>query len=327
MTEKHQIDIPGDRVSQLEDSMKVIVSVNPKAGARSSRAIVESLRCQLNDSGYSVDILSDIQEVQSKVIEYKATGDLRAVVAAGGDGTASLIVEKTPPGTPIAILPQGTENLLAKYLGIPADPDFLCELIQQGTVIDLDAGKADDRLFLLMLGCGFDAEVVRRLDENRTGHIHHLSYAKPIFDSIMSYQYPDIQIECSDEKGHENSLNAKWAFIVNLPRYAAGLKIAPSANGTDEMLDLCAFREGSFLSGLTYLTGILFGKHENWEDCLVKKSRQFVLKSNDRVPYQLDGDPGGFLPVTIEVLPKRFRVFVSRAHLKQTASVAYSELN
>ena len=43
-------------------------------------------------------------------------GQLRAVVAAGGDGTIRLIAEQTPPGTPLVVLPLGTENLLARYL-------------------------------------------------------------------------------------------------------------------------------------------------------------------------------------------------------------------
>ena len=51
-----------------------------------------------------------------------AAGTLRAVVAAGGDGTIRLIAKRTPPGTPLAVLPLGTENLLARYLELTADP-------------------------------------------------------------------------------------------------------------------------------------------------------------------------------------------------------------
>src|SRR4029450_10193597 len=103
-----------------------------------------------------------------------AARKLRAVVAAGGDGTVSLIANRTPPGTPLAILPLGTENLLARYLEVAADPQQLARLIAGGWCISLDAAQAGPRIFTLMAGCGFDAEVVRRLHRHRTGNIHHL---------------------------------------------------------------------------------------------------------------------------------------------------------
>ncbi len=96
---------------------------------------------------------------------------------------------------------------------------------------------------------------------------------------------------------------------MNLPKYAAGLNLAPDASGVDELLDLCAFREGSFLSGITYLTGVIFGQHKNWEGCLMRQSSRFLLESDAEVPFQLDGDPGGYLPLDVRIIPKRFRVF------------------
>ena len=256
---------PTERQKNIGQAQKLIVSVNPKAGARSSKSSVEELVDLLQAADLEVTVTSDIDQVASQSEEWMSTDQLRAVVAAGGDGTASLVAEKTARGTPIALLPQGTENLLSKYLKIKPDPKSVSELILQGDLIELDAGRANGRLFLIMLGCGFDAEVVRRLDETRSGHINHLTYAKPILQSIFSYDYPEIQIDDFSESGHPLSADAKWAFVINLPRYAVGLQIAPKALGTDEQLDLCAFREGSFLSGLTYLTGILLGQHESWQ--------------------------------------------------------------
>jgi diacylglycerol kinase (ATP) len=232
------------------------------------------------------------------------------VVAAGGDGTVSLIANRTSAHTSIAVFPLGTENLLAKHLGVKACPIQVAEIVAAGQGIALDAGQANGRLFLVMAGVGFDAEVVRRVDQSRTGNIHRLAYAQPILDSIRSYDYPTISIQGWDEKGKEFHHQAKWVFAVNLPRYAAGLRIAPSAKGTDGQLDLCAFKGGSLVSGLTYLTGVIFGQHEKWEDCIQSRAVQLVLESQKPVPYQLDGDPGGKLPVKIGVLPGRLRVLV-----------------
>ena len=296
------------------DQRRILVSLNPKAGARSGQPLVDRLQQRLTERGFSVEIISDVDRLADEAARTLRNGELRAVVAAGGDGTAALVVNRTPPQTPIAVLPLGTENLLSKHLGLTADPDAVCETICGGTTVQLDAGRAEGRIFLLMVGCGFDADVVRRLHRERTGHIHHLSYAKPIFDSIRNYEYPELRIYCDDESDatlpRAQAITARWVFVVNLPRYAGGLRIAPDAVGTDGLLDVCAFKEGSLWNGIRYLSGIIFGQHESWDDCVTRRTRRLRIESDAEAPFQLDGDPGGCLPVDIEVLPRRLTLLV-----------------
>lgn len=280
--------------------------------------MIDKLENLLNQEGYSVEVMSDIDRIAEQAESALQAGTLRAVVAAGGDGTVSLVVNRTPQGTPIVMLPLGTENLLSKYLGINADPAALCQTISSGATVRLDAGSANGKIFLLMVGCGFDAEVVRRLHEGRKGHIHHLSYVKPIFDSIRSYQYPEIRVYCDAEEDFpqsgpapENPIVARWAFVVNLPRYAVGLNLAPAAVGTDGLLDVCTFKEGSLLSGMLYLSGVFLGQHQSWDDCVTGRVKRVRIESEGSVPYQLDGDPGGFLPLEIEILPQRLNLLIT----------------
>jgi len=304
---------------------RVLISQNPKAGARSGRPAVDQLAVLLEQEGLQVEVITDIGGLSDRAAEELATGDLRSVVAAGGDGTVALVANRTPPGTPICVLPLGTENLLSKYLGLSPDPDDAVRAICRGRTIRLDAGQANQRVFLLMVGCGFDAEVVRRLHSERHGHIHHFSYAKPILDSIRSYQYPEVRVVCDavastgapgsteESQGtHEPqaAITARWVFVVNVPRYAGGLRIAPEAEGTDGLLDICTFKEGSFWNGLRYLSGVLLGQHQSWSDCVTVRTRRLRIESDEPVPYQLDGDPGGFLPLEIRVLPQRLTLLV-----------------
>jgi len=287
---------------------RVLVSVNPKAGAKCRRQNVEHLESLLRENGFRPQIISDLDELTETANAAHADGDLRAVVAAGGDGTAATIANLTQPGTPIMLMPQGTENLLAKYLGINSSPEFILETLRIGATLNMDAGLANDRIFLLMLGVGFDADVVKRLHGSRRGHIHQLSYTKPILDSIRKYQYPEIRItyESAEIDGERSQqVTAKWAFVVNLPRYARGLRIVPHAVGTDGLLDLCTFREGSLWHGLLYLSRILMGQHQSWGSCHTAQTARLRIEADSEVPFQMDGDPGGHLPVDVEVLPRR----------------------
>ena len=305
-------------ISLSPTARRVLISQNPKAGARSGSAVVEQLAQALTDQELDVDVLSDIDEVARRADMYLQRAELRCVVAAGGDGTIALVANRTAARTPLTVLPLGTENLLAKYLSINCDPLEVCRTICQGRVETFDAGRAGDRLFLLMLGCGFDADVVRRLHADRTGHIHHLSYAKPILDSIRNYDYPELTLEYTvgtdqASKPQVETISARWAFVANLPRYAGGLQIVPGASGNDGLLDVCTFKEGSLWNGLRYLSGVLLGQHEAWDDCVTARATKVRIDATGEVPYQLDGDPGGILPVDIEVLPDRLTLLVPAA--------------
>ncbi len=191
-----------------------------------------------------------------------------------------------------------------------------------------------------MVSCGFDAEVVRRLHESRRGHINHWSYLKPIWDTIRSYEYPEIRVHCEHHDGSparaESELNGRWnstaerstaigeaavlaheslfarfAFVFNVPRYAMGFQFVPEASGDDGLLDVCAFERGSFAHGLWYLANVICGRHPNISSCLMRQTRRVRIESDRPVPYNLDGDPGGFLPVDVEIVPERLTLLAS----------------
>lgn len=299
-----------------DDARDVLIAVNPHAGAGNRMAVVEEFSRQLRDFDLHATTIGDIDRLADESAQLLAAGRLRAVVAAGGDGTIRLVAERTQPGTPLLVLPLGTENLLARYLELAADARQLAQVVAVSLTAQFDAGQANGRLFTLMAGCGFDADVVRRLHESRRGHIQHLSYAKPILDAIRTYDYPELRVRYAPAEAAGDELSAeiaaRWVFVVNLPRYAGGLSFAPGATGTDGLLDVCTFKTGSLWYGLMYLGGVIFGQHESMQDFQRVKTRRLVIESPGTAPFQLDGDPGGELPVEIRVLPQRLRLLVSR---------------
>ncbi len=290
----------------------VPILANRRAGARSGAGRVEVLAAALQQHGFSPQIFGDLAELTAETQRLSEAGELHAVVSAGGDGTISFALNGLPPGTPLAVYPLGTENLLARHMGITQEPEEFCRMLSAGETTELDVGRANGRLFLIMAGCGFDAEVVRRFHAARSGNIHHLDYIKPIFEAVRNYRYPRLRVYCHEAAAGEfgEPIEARWAFVVNLPRYALGLGIAPDAAGDDGLLDVITFREGSLWSALWYLGGVLLGQHQQMSDCTAVRTRQIRIEAEEPVPYQLDGDPGGFLPLELEVLPHYARLFV-----------------
>jgi len=289
-----------------EDQKRVIISLNPKAGARGGEPLARELMEQLESHDLQPRMAANLDEVVELTSQWSGDGTLRAVVAGGGDGTVGLLANLLPEGTPLGILPLGTENLLSRHLGIRPSAEQVAQIIRDGNVVRMDAGEADGRFFLLMLGVGLDADVVRRLDANRSGHIHHLSYAKPIVESIFNYQYPELRVYTN---GSEQPSIAKWTFVVNLPRYAGGLSFSPGASEFDGQLNVCTFRQGSLWHGLRYLTGVVFQQHHHWDDVQIDLATEVRIESDGEAHYQLDGDPGGSLPVDVRILPGRLALF------------------
>ncbi len=288
----------------------VVIAMNPKSGASDRSALVRRLEQELAANGLKTWTFTDVEQIQQHVAKLTEAQQLRAVVAAGGDGTVSMLVNRLPPQTPIAIFPLGTENLLAKYLSHTADPARMAQVIASGNTVTMDAAKANGRIFLIMAGCGFDADVVTRLHADRSSHIRHWSYAKPIFESIAQYSYPKIDIWVDDMPA---PVEGRWAFVFNVPRYAMNLPIVPDADPMDGVLDLCKFKKGNLFFGLYYFASILTGLHRRSKEARVVRFRKLRMESVEgEVPYQLDGDPGGVLPLEIEVQPHFFRAVVSK---------------
>jgi len=304
---------------------QVLILTNPKAGSGPAHYRLERFLAALTRWRLKGYLVADPTEIGPRADELHRAGRLRAVVSAGGDGTAAETINRIAAGIPIALFPLGTENLLARYLDMPRQPEEVAEIIAVGTTIQHDAGNASGRLFAIMIGCGFDAEVVRRVHLERDGHITRLRYLKPIWDSIRSYEYPQMRISYelaspngngSVDGGNWTAIDARFAFVVNVPRFALGLRFVPEAQADDGQLDLCTFSGGSLFHGLWYLGNVLLHKHQQLSDCTVRPVRRLRIESDRPVPYELDGDASGFLPLDVHIEPNRLTLIVPPSRVR-----------
>lgn len=293
---------------------RVLVSMNPRAGSGSRHESVRAIAAALTAAGYQVDLTTDLEELAQLSAEGSDAGDLRAVVAIGGDGTASVVRSCVPLSVPLLPVPMGTENLLGRFLGQAIDPASICRTIDDGVTVGLDLGSANGKYFLLMISAGFDAEVIRALHENRRGNITRIAYFLPTLRAIRSYGYPEMELYWGDAAMPNDATRCRWVFGFNLPLYALGLPIAPRAVATDGLLDVCAFQRGSTWSIVRYLWHVKRGSHHALPDATIARCRRFRLRGpiSHQIAYQLDGDYAGVLPVDVEVLPGELRLLVSR---------------
>jgi diacylglycerol kinase (ATP) len=272
-------------------------------GLRSVQRLVRALR----RAGLSEQMAFTPEERSALVSQSAGDPRCRCLVAVGGDGTVAGLLNEQP-SVPLTVFPAGTENLVAQHFGLGRDPEALAHTIASEQPVRVDVGLVGDRRFLLMVGFGFDGDIVSRHHQgrvSRSGSIrptHRIAYVWPILRSSFSYRFPSITVRIADPDADE-VLTGTTVFVFNAPRYALGLPFVPSARDDDGWLDVIVFRKPGPLQALYYLFKVFLGIHLGDSSVYHRRARHVVVSSHDRIPVQIDGDPGGYLSPQTEADP------------------------
>lgn len=290
--------------------LPVHLIINPRSGYGGRRRLVVELHAAARAAG--IELVEHTTTGPADATDYaRSIADQAAsVIVWGGDGTVSEVAGALA-GTDVPILacPAGTENLLAKELRTPADPRKVIEVLQTGYVVNCDIGRINGRDFLLIIGVGFDGEVVRRLSSGRTGHISHLSYFWPIFRTFCEHDFPRMRVIADGEEIFDDYA---MAFIGNISRYAVGLRICRDAVFDDGLLDLVVFTCREQTALVLHAAWTLLRMHPLKGNVIYRQVRNVRFESDKPVPSQVDGDVGPNTPLDISVSPKRIRLLIPR---------------
>ncbi|MDA1015547.1 MAG: diacylglycerol kinase family lipid kinase [Planctomycetota bacterium] len=284
----------------------VVIQRNPTSGSGKRRRHLLELISALKSHGMRVRMFSDRERMDEWLASAPHADRLRCIVGAGGDGTLGDLINRHP-GKRLAILPLGTENLMAKYLGIKCSAAQLSDIIRNGVTRTIDVGQVNGRRFSIMLSAGFDAEVVHRTDARRSGNISKLTYLQPIWQSLRRYRHPQLRVYVD---GEETPRLARMVVVANAPAYALGMIPATSADPSDGLLDVRLFERGSTFQVIRYGAKIAMGSHERLPDVASVTAKSIRIESDQPVPVQIDGDPAGFTPLEISVVPRALELMV-----------------
>jgi diacylglycerol kinase (ATP) len=235
----------------------------------------------------------------------EAEPDFEIIVAAGGDGTANAVANgAVANGTavngmagvarPLAFLPLGTANVLAREIGLPRRPELLAGLIAAGPARPIWPGRVGERLFLTMASSGFDAATVAAVNPRLKRYAGRLAFAWAIVVCLWRYR-PSALVVRIGGIDHPAA-----TVIAAKSRYYAGPYVfAPRASLAEPMLDLVLLQRSGRLAVLRYLAALLLGRIARRSDVLFLRSRNALVSGADWVPVQADGEIVGCLPVSI----------------------------
>ncbi|MBL4886391.1 MAG: diacylglycerol kinase family lipid kinase, partial [Planctomycetaceae bacterium] len=287
-------------------NLTVAIQRNPKSGSGIREAQLQRLVDGLNDQGLNPHVFTDREQFAEQLASEEFRQQLKCIVAAGGDGTVDDLINRYP-GFPIAILPMGNENLLAKQFGIPQNGHEVAGIIARGKKVKIDLGQAGDHRFAVMASCGFDAEIIQRVHSHRTGHITKLSYLGPIITTLWSNRRTPLRVYTSESS---KPRTCEMAIVANLSRYALNLSICPDAKENNGLFDVCLIKSTSRWDlCLLFLRGLLTSKIQSAK---VERFQtdQLTIETDSPVPIQVDGDPLGQTPLEFKVLPQALELIV-----------------
>lgn len=284
----------------------VAIQRNPRSGSGRRRRQLVELCTALRSHGLVPRLFSDRDKFDQRVSDPEARETLVAIVAAGGDGTVGDLVNRHSE-LPLAVMPMGTENLLARYLGIECSGVRVAEIIAGRHTRQIDLGRAATRLFTLVASCGIDADIAHRVDQRRGGHITHLTYLQPIWSALRKYEYHVLRAYVDDAS---EPLEGTEIMVSNLPAYGLKLKVGATAVENDGKFTVTVFQRGSAFQMIRYFYKLARGTHERADDVQVVTASRVRVEADVEVPVQIDGDPAGVTPVVLECLPGALEVCV-----------------
>lgn len=290
----------------------ILLAANPYSGAGPNRRRVEALVTALRAHGAAPRVVWGPAERAAALADAAAMAGCRAVIAAGGDGTVSQIINELPRGVPLAVLPLGNENLLARALGFVAEPRALANAVLacRTRTIDLGQATAGDRrrLFAVMLGAGFDAAVIHRVAMWRARgavlrRVRRTSYVLPIAACVIDYAYSRVRLVTDAD-----TAEGAHCVIANVAAYALNLRLTPAATADDGRLDWLVLQRPGLAPLLAYCWTAYRGRHLRRADVSAGQATRLRVTAATPTPVQLDGDPWGTTPVEVEIVPRALTV-------------------
>jgi len=290
-------------------SKRYSLIINPKSGSSATLDGIRRVRDYLHQQGHAVyvDLTQSLQHA-GELAHQAVNTRCDVIIIAGGDGTVRAVADATThSNVPITIVPAGTENLLATELGFDRHGLATVKALQGGKISNLDLGAADGQRFMAIAGIGFDAEVIHRIQQFRTGYITHVDYIWPIVRTFWEYQFPPLKVIADGQCVCDEPA---LVFISNISRYAVGLPINRNADWSDGLLDLTVFRMRQRRQLLFHSAATLLNCHHRRPSVTQIRSRRIQVSCATSTFVQLDGDPGPLLPLDIHVIPAAARILL-----------------
>lgn len=256
------------------------------------------------------DIISTVYLTKNKAdtIETakRAVDSFDAIVAIGGDGTLSEVVNgvmEAENNIPVGYIPTGSTNDMARSLGIPSDPREGAEAIAAMEPKKYDIGKFNDRFFTYIAATGAFTKVSYATKQSLKNALGHLAYVLEGIKSVSEIE--KIRVTGSTDKG---SFDGEYLFcsISNATSVGGVIHLDPgTVLFNDGLFELCLISSPQNGQDLMQLVGDIM--QSNFENKLItiKQISRAELTIPSAKGWTLDGEDGGKQATVSFTVPKK----------------------
>jgi len=287
----------------------ISIIYNPDAGQ--PQALLKSFNRIFHKAGVRWDLHITNENGDGERLAKQVIADGADVVAVyGGDGTLMDVANGMAGGSvPMAIIPGGTGNVMSVELGIPRDPSAACSLIvnPQHILRPIDLGRVENRCFMLRVGFGLEANIVRGAGREMKDRFGVFAYLMSILAALSQ---PSPAHYFLNLDGKEFECDGLACMIANAASLGvAGLDLADNISITDGLLDVFIIRKID-MEELFSMAARVLGSPETPDSLLHWQVSKVQIRSDPPQQIEADGDLIGVGQASIEVLPLALNIIV-----------------
>jgi len=291
--------------------MKPFIVANPVAGNADAAELRRLFDEHLPEYEYEIFETTG-EEKLSEVVAQALGRGFDLIIAAGGDGTVSGVAAGlVNRQVPMAILPIGTGNALARELGIPLDPEEAVQLLLNGhDVRPIDGMWVKGWFSVLSVGIGITSMTMRdtgREQKRRFGILAYLWTGLLQLGGVGLNRF-ELEIDGKIKKVKASEVFISNSRVVGVKPFNLGEDVQPD----DGVMAVCVVRARTAWDYLRVAAQLAVGQRRKKEiDC--DQARQVVkVSASRRLPVQADGEVVGSTPVEVQVVPAAVRVVVPK---------------
>jgi diacylglycerol kinase (ATP) len=299
--------------------MRALIIMNPAAGsADQAGALRERIEATPELTLFETGAAGHAKDLARQALE----SGYETVVAAGGDGTVNEVLQGLAADfskARLGVLPLGTGNDLARSLALPTDPIEALNIIVDGgneRRIDLiHVATTGGVIYGANVAAGgFSGQVDEALtDEMKAmwGPISYIRAAAQVLPNLEGYTttlaYDDGELE---------RVLALNVILANGRTCAGGVKVAPTADMEDGLLDVIVVRYTSLLDLAGVAAQLMAGSYLDSQEVHHRRARRVRVGSKPGMWFNVDGELVTNEPATFSVVPGALRVIAGPAYAR-----------
>ena len=289
---------------------EIALLTNPTSGKGKGARHRDAALARLRESGFVVRNLQGRDAGEASDLARGCVADgVEALVVCGGDGLVHLGVQAVAgTGVPLGLIPSGTGNDVARYLGLPrTDPVAAADRIIASRRRTIDLARSGDRYFVTVLAAGFDAIVNERANA-MTWPRGQMRYNLATLAELRTFRPIPYTLQLDTASGPETlDCEAMLVAVGNGPSFGGGLRITEGALLDDGLLDVVVITRMSKPKLVRSYPRLFTGKIDGVAEYVHRRVRSVTVAAPGIVSYA-DGERFGPLPLTVECVPGALEV-------------------